>query len=101
MAERDPYVLQAQAGEADRTLTPSGTTYVLAMAERATRKGYEIEGAIANTGTISIRYGASGTEYEIVAGGSHMRTPATGGVFKGDIYVKTTVGGEKIIIREW
>lgn len=101
MSEVDPYVGVAQAGSRDATLTPAGTVYLLIMPERATRVGYEFEGALANTGTISIRYGLTGTEYEISGGGSHMRSPRTGGVYSGDIYAKTSVGSEKIIAREW
>lgn len=104
----DPYVnrtgtnpIDPQVGEFDRTQTPAGIGFVLLLPERFTRKGYEIEGAIANTGTITIRYGAAGTQYEIVGGGAHMRNPITGGVFPGDIFAKTSVGGEKIIAREW
>lgn len=91
----------ARAGSVDRTQSPAGTAYVLFMPARGNRVGYEFEGAVANTGTISIRYGSAGTEYEIVGGGAHMRDPATGGVYMGDIYAKTSVGGEKIIAREW
>lgn len=108
MTGNDPYVNTSginpndpQVGEFDRSQTPAVTTYVLLMPERFMRQGYEIEGAIANTGTISIRYGLTGTVYEVSGGGAHMRNYSTGGVYKGDIYAATSIAGQKIIAREW
>lgn len=102
MTTVDPYIGRAgtDTGNKDRSITLT-TNYQLVMKENAARVGYEFEGAIAATGTISIRYGASDTPYEIIGGGAHMRNRDTGGVYAGDIYAKSTVGGDKLIAREW
>lgn len=88
------------AGSKDKTLVLT-TAYQKIMFANATRVGYEFEAAIAATGTISIRYGSSSTVFEIVAGGSHIRGPRTGGVFVGDIWAKSSVNADNLIAREW
>lgn len=104
MSEIDSYInydsRTPYAGSKDKTLVMT-TAYQLVMRENAARVGYEFEAAIAATGTISIRYGASSTVFEIVAGGAHERDPKTGGVYVGDIYAKSSVNADNLIAREW
>lgn len=104
MSEIDPYInynaRTVSTGEKDRSITLTNA-YQLVMRENAGRTGYEFEGAIADTGTISIRYGLTDTPFEIIGGGNHIRDAATGGVFVGEIYAKSSVNGDKLIAREW
>lgn len=105
----DPYVnytgtqsdTSKNAGEYNRSIANVNTSFILLMPERANRVGFEIEAAVANTGTTTIRYGVDGTEFELVGGGAHLRSPSTGGVYTGDIYVKCSNATDDVIAREW
>lgn len=103
MSEIDPYInydaRTPSTGELDHSIALT-TAYQLVMRENSGRTGYEFEGAIADTGTISIRYGTGSTVFEIVGGGSHMRDK-NAGVFVGEIYAKSSMNGDKLIVREW
>lgn len=104
MSEIDPSInydnRTPEAGAKDKSITLT-TAYQIVLPTNSARVGYEFEAAIAATGTVSLRYGTAGTVYEIIAGGSHMRNPITGGVFTGEIYAKSSVNADKLIAREW
>lgn len=102
MSGTDPYIGLAQAGSYKRT-TPNNaaltTSYQLLMRENSNRKGFDIQNTHASSG-IYVRFGTSGPEWFIDAGGGFSRNAKTGSVWVGEIYIKGVAGSETYVAEE-